>query len=123
MIHYGGLPTVLAYLLLVPGAVVVGIFPGLFAVLVALIIRRWGPMAMLIAPMFWTALEWTRLGVTGQLWNAIGYSQAYYPLLIESAGWGGVYAVSFLIVAINSSIALLVVKRTMRALATVGMVF
>ncbi len=31
MIHYGGLPTVLAYLLLIPGAVVVGIFPGLFA--------------------------------------------------------------------------------------------
>ena len=31
MIHYGGLPTVLAYLLLIPGALVIGIFPGLFA--------------------------------------------------------------------------------------------
>ncbi len=28
MIHYGGLPTVLAYFLLIPGAVVIGIFPG-----------------------------------------------------------------------------------------------
>src|SRR5919112_5338784 len=36
MIHYGGVPTVVAYLLLIPGAVVVGIFPGLFALIVAL---------------------------------------------------------------------------------------
>ena len=116
MIHYGGLPTVLAYLLLIPGAVVVGIFPGLFALFVALGIRRWGPMAMLLAPLFWTALEWTRLGVTGQLWNALGYSQAYNSFLIQAAALGGVYAVSFLILAINSAIALLVVKRTMWAL-------
>ena len=116
MIHYGGLPTVLAYLLLIPAAVVIGIFPGLFALFMALAIRRWGPMALLLAPVFWTALEWARLGVTGQLWNAMGYSQAYNPFLIQAAAWGGVYAVSFLILSINSSIALLVVKRTMWAL-------
>src|ERR1044071_7899746 len=40
MIHYGGLPTVVAYLLLIPGAVVVGFFPGLFALLLALAVRR-----------------------------------------------------------------------------------
>src|SRR6185503_1506993 len=33
MIHYGGLPAPLAYLLLIPGAVVIGIFPGIFAAL------------------------------------------------------------------------------------------
>jgi apolipoprotein N-acyltransferase len=116
MIHYGGLPNVLAYLLLIPGAVVIGIFPGLFALFMALVIRRWGRAALLLAPVFWTALEWTRLGVTGQLWNAIGYSQAYNPFLIQAAAWGGVYAVSFLILAINSAIALLVVKRTLWAI-------
>src|ERR1044072_3961939 len=58
MIHYGGLPTIVAYLLLVPGALVVGIFPGLFAVLVALAVRRWGAMSLLMAPLFWAALEW-----------------------------------------------------------------
>src|SRR5215211_8360533 len=35
MIHYGGLPAVLAYLLLIPGALVVGVFHGLFASMVA----------------------------------------------------------------------------------------
>jgi apolipoprotein N-acyltransferase len=102
----------LAYVLVVPASVVVGIFPGFFAALVALAVRKWGPMALLLAPVFWTALEWTRLGVTGQLWNALGYSQAYQSFLIQTATWGGVYAVSFLIVAINSALALIVIKRS-----------
>src|SRR5829696_5218155 len=112
MIHYGGLPTVVAYLLLIPAAAVVGIFPGLLALLLALAIQRWGYLAVLLAPVFWTALEWTRLSVTGQLWNALGYSQAYQPFLIQAATWGGVYAVSFLILMINSAVALLVLERT-----------
>ena len=118
MIHYGGLPTPLAYLLLHPAAVFIGIFPGIFAWLVALAIRQWGYMALLLAPVFWTALEWVRLGVTGQLWNALGYSQAYHSFLIEAATWGGVYAVSFLILAINSIVALLVTRRNGLTIAT-----
>jgi apolipoprotein N-acyltransferase len=112
MIHYGGVPTVLAYLLLVPGAVVIGIFPGIFAALTAFAIQKWGHMAVLLAPVFWPALEWVRLGVTGQLWNAIGYSQAYHWRLIGAASWGGVYAVSFIILATNSAIALFILRRT-----------
>src|SRR4026208_2430334 len=38
MIHYGGLPSVVAYLLLIPGAIVVGLFPGVFAMILALVI-------------------------------------------------------------------------------------
>ena len=112
MIHYGGLPAVLAYLLLIPGALVIGIFPGLFTLLLAVVIKRWGHLAVLLAPVLWTALEWIRLGVTGQLWNALGYSQAYHPALIQPANWGGVYAVSFLIVAINSAVALFIIERS-----------
>ena len=124
MIHYGGLPTILAYLLLIPGALVVGIFPGLFACLMALAIRRWGYFALLLAPIFWPALEWLRLSVTGQLWNALGYSQAFHPSLITAAKWGGVYAVSFLIVTINSAIALLVVRRNQKTVtAAIAMIF
>jgi len=112
MIHYGELPTVLAYLLLVPAAIVVGLFPGLFAFLLALSLKKWGQWALLLAPIFWTALEWIRLGVTGQLWNALGYSQAYHWFLTQPARWGGVYAVSFLIVAINAAVALVILSRT-----------
>src|SRR6185295_10177432 len=112
MIHYGGVPTVVAYLLLIPGALVIGVFHGVFASLTALAIRKWGALAILLAPIFWTALEWVRLGVTGQLWNALGYSQAFHPFMIQSARWGGVYLISFLIVAINATVALMVLRRT-----------
>ena len=118
MINYGGLPTIFAYLLLLPGALVVGLFPGLFALLLALVVRRWGYAAVLVAPVLWPALEWARLGVTGQLWNALGYSQAYHWMLIQAANWGGVYAVSFLIVAINAVVALVIVKQKVWTVAT-----
>ena len=111
MIHYGGLPTVVAYASLIPAAIVIGIFPGLAMMLTAMAIKRWGLGLVLLAPMFWTAFEWARLGVTGQLWNALGYSQAFYSLLIGPATWGGVYAVSFLIVVVNAALALAIVAR------------
>src|SRR5689334_11196911 len=117
MIHYGGLSTVVAYLLLVPGAIVVGFFPGAFAFMLALAIKHWGRWAVLLAPVFWPALEWARLIVTGQLWNALGYSQAFHPGLIQPASWGGVYAVSFLIVALNTAVVILIISRGVRAIA------
>src|SRR5689334_1607694 len=117
MIHYGGLPTVVAYLLVVPPSLVVGIFPGLFALVLAVIVRRWGPWSVLSAPAIWPACEWARLGVTGQLWNALGYSLAYQHTLIQPAQWGGVYAVSFLLVGVNATIVLLLLKRDIRATA------
>src|SRR5689334_2592428 len=122
MIHYGGLSTVVAYLLLVPGAVVVGFFPGAFAFMLALAIKHWGRWAVLLAPVFWPALEWARLIVTGQLWNALGYSQAFHPGLIQPASWGGVYAVSFLIVALNAAVVLVLVMRGAHVLIIAGCV-
>ena len=122
MIHYGGLSTLVAYLLLIPGALVVGIFPGLFALLFALAVKRWGHLALLLAPVFWTALEWLRLVITGQLWNALGYSQAYHPAFIQPAKWGGVYAVSFLIVTVNAAIVLALLKQTPRRFAITTLV-
>ncbi|HEU4714378.1 MAG TPA: apolipoprotein N-acyltransferase [Pyrinomonadaceae bacterium] len=116
MINYGGVPTVVAYLLLLPGAIVVGLFPGLAMMLVAMAIKRWGTGAVLLAPVFWAGFEWIRLGVTGQLWNALGYSQAFHPSLIQLASWGGVYIVSFVIVLINSALVLIVMKRSARTM-------
>ena len=117
MIHYGELPAWSAYALLLPGALLVGLFPALAALALAQSIRRWGTQALFAAPFFWASLEWARLSITGQLWNAIGYSQAFRPALIQSARWGGVYAVGFLIVLLNASIAFAFLKRTARAAA------
>lgn len=122
MIHYGGLPAVVAYLLLIPGAIVVGLFPGIFALVLAIIIRRWGVKALLLAPFVWVAMEYARLGITGQLWNAIGYSQAFHPSLIQMARFGGVYAVGFLIVTVNAGIAAVLVSRTLRSFILAGLI-
>lgn len=115
MINYGGIPTVLAYLLLIPVPLVVGLFPGVFALVLAQAVRRWGLAALLGAAFIWPALEWARLGVTGQLWNALGYSLAYEPALIQAANWGGVYAISFLLVSVNAVVAFFLLRRTAKA--------
>lgn len=120
MIHFGGLPTWLAYAMLVPGAMLLGLFPAAFAMLLARAIRNWGLNAMSIAPFCWAALEWARLECTGQLWNSIGYSQAYHPLLIGSARLGGVYAVGFLVVSVNSALAFALLKHNLKALLIVA---
>jgi apolipoprotein N-acyltransferase len=120
MIHYGGLPRPLAYALLVPVVLIVGLFPATFALALARLCARRGVFALVAAPPLWAASEWARLGLTGQLWNAVGYSQAFHPALIQPATWGGVYAVGFLILAINAAVALLYLKRDARALAAAG---
>jgi len=120
MVHFGGISPWLAFTLLVPGALILGIFPALLTAGLARAIRRWGLAALFIAPVLWPALEWLRLQTTGQLWNALGYSQAYHPALIQPAHWGGVYAVSFLIVTTNTAIAFTLLKHNLKALAITG---
>ncbi|MGB8507397.1 MAG: hypothetical protein WCD76_03250, partial [Pyrinomonadaceae bacterium] len=105
MIHYADIPAWLAYPLLLPAPLCAGLFPALCMFALARLVSRLGARALLFAPFLWAALEWARLGVIGQLWNAIGYSQAYEPTLIGAARFGGVYAISFLIVTVNAALA------------------
>ena len=116
MIHTGSVSPWIAFPLLLPGAALLGIFPGLFGLLMGRCIQKWGAPALFIAPLGWSALEWLRLEVTGQLWNAIGYSQAFHPSIIGSARWGGVYAVGALIVSVNAAIAFALLRQGIRAL-------
>jgi apolipoprotein N-acyltransferase len=122
MIHYGGIPAWLAYPLLAPVTFIVGLFPAAWCLFLARVASRLGAgVALLFAPAAWAACEWARLCATGQLWNAVGYTQAYHPVLIQSATWGGVYAVSFLILAINSAVAYALLRRDARACITAAL--
>ena len=115
MIRYAGFPAPLAYVLLVPVAAAGGIFFGLFALCLARLCARLGAAALFLAPALWAACEWARLGAIGQLWNAVGYSQAFRPELIQAARFGGVYAVGFLVLSVNTAIAYAVLKRSVRS--------
>jgi apolipoprotein N-acyltransferase len=117
MIHYAELPAWLAHVLLLPAALAGGLFVGLFALGLAAASARWGARALALAPALWVACEWARLGVIGQLWNAVGYSQAFRPELIQAARFGGVYAVGFLVLSVNAALAYALVRRDARGLS------
>src|SRR5437667_10744 len=80
----------------------------------ARVVSRFRSVALFLAPFLWVSLELGRYAVTGQLWNALGYSQAFHPMLIQTARWGGVYAVGFLVISANAGIALALRRTTLR---------
>ncbi len=117
MIRYGRIPVFVAYIMLLLAALVLGLFPATCMWTLARSVKRWGVgRALLILPFAWAAFEWARLGVTGQLWNAVGYSQAYVVPLIQTARWGGVYMVGFFILIVNAIVAYVLLKPSKRSL-------
>ncbi len=105
-ITYGGIPTPIAYFLLLIICLMVGFFPAVFGAIFSLMLKRFGTYGVLSAPFLWIAVEFLRFNLTGNNWNAIGYSQAFANHLIQTAQIGGVYLVGFWIMVFNSIIAL-----------------
>src|SRR3989449_11333348 len=65
--------------------------------------RGWGLVA---APGLWVAGEWIRGWLMGGFpWGLLGYSQHRALSVIQIAEFGGVYAVSLIIVAVNAALA------------------
>ena len=94
-INYAGFPPWLAYSGMVFVAVAVGLFPALFAGILAVLLRRVGSWGLLAAPFVWVFTEFLRYWLTGNNWNAIGYSQAFSGRGLFLASWGGISIVSF----------------------------
>jgi apolipoprotein N-acyltransferase len=102
-ITYAGLPAPLVYFFMFCAAAIVGVFPGVFGALFSIILKRFGCYAVLSAPFLWTFTEFLRMWLTGNNWNAIGYSQAFYDGFNYLAKYGGVLLVGFIMVALNSA--------------------
>ena len=115
MIHYAHISAWLAYVLLLLPVIFVALFPALFCAVLARIVSRFGPAGLFVAPFLWVSLELGRYAITGLLWNAIGYSQAFHPMLIQTARWGGVFAISFLVISVNTSLAFALTRRPIAA--------
>jgi apolipoprotein N-acyltransferase len=108
MTHYGGLPLVagVGFLLLLVGWLAL-FFAG-FAACQAVLLERRGPAAFLLAPVLFVAFEILRGRLlTGFPWGLIGYTQWRRPALVQLTAWGGIYALSFLVVLVNAAVALL----------------
>src|SRR5688572_20335450 len=97
-ITYAGFPVPVAYFLLFCLTAIVSIFSGLFAITFFVMIRRFGNSAMLAAPFVWVFTEFLRYWITGNNWNAIGYSQAFNYLSLEVVAYGGSYLMGFVVI-------------------------
>ncbi|MFL6373066.1 MAG: apolipoprotein N-acyltransferase [Pyrinomonadaceae bacterium] len=111
-IHYAGVPVWLAYLLIIVACILTGLFPALFAAILSRLLGRFGSWAFLVAPFVWVFTEFARYWLTGNDWNAIGYSQAFSTLpiwrmdrivqaIMPLASIGGVVCVSGVIALSN----------------------
>lgn len=105
MITYGGIPALIAYLLVLIITTIVGLCFGVFAGLFSVLLKRFGSYAVFAAPFLWTAVEFGRYWIVFNNWNSIAYSQAFNESLIQSAQYGGIYLVGFLIVLANAFLA------------------
>ena len=122
MVRYGGLPRGVAWSVLLLLALYLATYVAMFALLLAAAWRERGPIALLSAPVLWVGLEFAREHIlTGFPWGALGYTQYRNLPLLQTAAGGGIYAVSFLVMAANAGLALLMTQPATRRARSAGL--
>ena len=118
MHRYGGLPLPVALLVLLLFSMYIGLYHGLFGLLLAAVARRSERTALIAAPFLWVAVELARTRITGFPWELLGYAQTDNFVLTRIATLAGVYGLSWEIVLVNSAFAaaFLVAKERRRLL-------
>ena len=108
MNSYGGLEPVVAVAVLIAFCLYLGLYHGLFGLLLALAARGRQPhvgRALLLSPFLWVAVELARARITGFPWDLLGTAQVGNIALTRVATFTGVYGVSFEIALINAGFA------------------
>lgn len=105
---YGGVSGVVAAGVLILFSLYLGLYHGLFALLLARLARAEGigaGRALALAPVLWVAAELGRTLATGVPLNLLGTAQVDNIPLTQVATVTGVYGVSFAMVVVNASFA------------------
>lgn len=106
MRQYGGLSALSALLVLLLFCCYLGLYHGLFGLLLAVLARsRNYRRALVVAPFLWVAVELARTRITGFPWNLLGTAQVDNAALCRIAAFTGVYGISFEIVLVNVALA------------------
>ncbi|MBM7624132.1 apolipoprotein N-acyltransferase [Sporohalobacter salinus] len=97
------LPIILAFITVILLCSLLAVFTGVFSVTTNYILNNYYSWSILLIPASWTALEYLRVLATfnNLPFGIIGYSQAYFTLLVQIADLIGGYGVTFLIILIN----------------------
>lgn len=124
---YGGLNVVTSAVLLLLFALYLGLYHGIFGLLIATIACRrngYSLRTLVFAPFAWVAVELARTYITGFPWDLLGTTQVDNIPLTRIATVTGVYGISFEIALVNTAIAasFLVPQRKRILLLTVSLV-
>lgn len=99
MSHYGGLPYVTGVLIFIAMALYLGLFGGLFGLLVQRFHLRERFLPWLLVPLAWAAVEYARTYLlTGFPWNLIATALIDFTSLIQIDRFGGPYFVGALVI-------------------------
>jgi apolipoprotein N-acyltransferase len=102
MLYYGHVPPLGSAGIVVLFSAILGLYFGLFGLLLAFFRRRFGlSLALLLAPFLWTAIELAAARITSVPWDQLGYSMVDSAMLTSLAPITGVYGISFLIAFFN----------------------
>jgi apolipoprotein N-acyltransferase len=107
MHQYGGLSAPVGLFVLLLFALYLGLYHGLFGLLVSLLARKdsGNRLALLSAPFLWVAIELARTRVSGFPWDLMGITQVDNIPLTRIATATGVYGLSFEILLVNAAVA------------------
>jgi apolipoprotein N-acyltransferase len=107
MRQYGGLSAPEALLALFLFCCYLGLYHGLFGLLVGLLagVGRDFRRPLVLIPFLWVAVELARTRVTGFPWNLLGIAQVDNVALCRIVASTGVYGISFEIVLVNVALA------------------
>ncbi len=101
---YGRLSAPVATLITAAYCIIMGMHHGAFGALVVMMSRRstlGNRRPLLLAPVFWVAIEFFRDRVTGVPWNPLGNSQIDNIPFARIAQTTGVYGLSFAVMLVN----------------------
>lgn len=116
MKQYGGLNAAEAAGLLGLFSLYLGLYHGLFALIVSWLARRESGMrkALVLSPFVWVAAELARTRISGFPWDLLGVTQVDNVALARIATFTGVYGVSLEIMIVNAAFAAAILVREKR---------
>jgi apolipoprotein N-acyltransferase len=127
MAEYGGLSFPVAASIAGLLVAYLALFPAFFALLLHVLVVRFGARGLILAPLVWTASEYGRLAIFGGFpWELLGYSQVPFLALAQVASVTGIFGVSLIIATVSTSLAWAVVgsgrTRMIAPAAAIGVV-